>query len=140
MLHEQVQHRILDICISMGLRAQTEYKGSDWRADIYVPIEERKYAFEVQLSPQSLKKTQERQAKYLRDDVVGCWLFENEPARQKTELEKLPIFKLEQIGNDIFVSLKKRKILSLDVFIHDFLYDKIKFCHTLNPLPYVEIY
>lgn len=140
MLHAQVQQQILDICKLMGLQAQTEYSGIGWRADVYVPIEKRKYAFEVQLSHQSLKKTQERQAKYIRDGIIGCWLFEKEPARQKVELEALPIFKLEQVNNDIFVSLKKRKTLPLDVFIHDFLHDKIKFCRTLKPLPCVEIY
>lgn len=140
MLHEQVQYQILDICTSLGLSAQTEYRGNGWRADVFVPIDGRKYAFEVQLSPQSLKKTQERQAKYIRDGVVGCWLFEKEPARQKSEMEDLPIFKLEFSDNKTFVSLKKRKILSLEDFVHDFLYDKIKFCHTLTPLPFVEIY
>lgn len=140
MLHEQVQHQILEICTSLGLPAQTEYRGNGWRADVFVPIEERKYAFEVQLSPQSLRKTQERQAKYIRDGVIGCWLFEKEPARQKVEMENLPIFKLENFENRIFVSLKKRKTILLEDFVHDFLYDKIKFCHTLNTLPYVEIY
>lgn len=139
MLHEQVQHQILEICTSLGLSAQTEYRGKDWRADVFVPIDERKYAFEVQLSPQSLKKTQERQAKYIRDGVIGCWLFEKEPARQKAELEDLPIFKLVNSENRILVSLKERKTISLEDFVHDFLYDKIKFCSTLNPLPYVEI-
>ena len=89
MLHEQVQYQILDICTSLGLSAQTEYRGKDWRADVFVPIDERKYAFEIQLSPQSLRKTQERQAKYIRDGIVGCWLFEKEPARQKSEMEDL---------------------------------------------------
>ncbi len=140
MLHEQVQHQILEICNSLGLSAKIEYRGNGWRADVFVSIDERKYAFEVQLSPLSLKKTQERQAKYIRDGVIGCWLFEKEPARQKAEMENLPIFKLENSDNRIFVSLKKRKIISLEDFVHDFLYDKIKFCHTLNPLPYVEVY
>lgn len=140
MLHEKVQNQILKICNSLGLTAQTEYRGKGWRADVFVPIEDRKYAFEVQLSPQSLKKTQERQDKYIRDGVIGCWLFEKEPARQKSEMEDLPIFKLECAENRILVSLKKRKIISLEDFVHDFLYGKIKFCHTLNPLPYVEIY
>ena len=34
-LHEQVQKQILDICTSMGLQTEIEYKGKDWRADVY---------------------------------------------------------------------------------------------------------
>lgn len=139
MLHDQVKYQILEICTDMGLSAQAEYRGNGWRADIFVPTPNRKFAFEVQLSPQSLKKTQERQAKYIRDGVVGCWLFEKEPSRQKSELEDLPLFKLEQLDDNVMVSLKKRKIIPLDTFINDFLNNRIKFCHTLNPLPIVEI-
>ncbi len=138
-LHELVQQQIRDICCNMGLPTQTEYRGMDWRADVFTSTDKGKYAFEVQLSPQSLRKTQERQAKYIRDGVIGCWLFEKEPARQKIELEALPIFKLNISDNKILVSLKKRKTLPLDVFIEDFLSGKIKFCQTLNPLPQIEI-
>ncbi len=138
-LHEQVQKRILDACNSMGLQAQSEYIGKDWRADVFTSANKLQYAFEVQITPQSLKKTQERQAKYIRDGIVGCWLFEKEPARQEVEMEDLPIFKLDAVDDNIFVSLKERKTLPLDIFIHDFLHGKIKFCHTLNPLPKVEI-
>ncbi len=140
MLHKIVQQQIFDVCKAMGLQTQLEYRGKDWRADVFASNGQSQYAFEVQLSPQSLKKTQERQAKYIRDGIVGCWLFEKEPARQKVELEELPMFKLEQTKNGIIVSLKKRKTLPLDIFIYDFVNDKIRFCHTLNPLPYVEIF
>ncbi len=140
MLHDLVQQRILTICTSLGLQAKTEFSGKGWRADVFVSTQTQNYAFEIQLSPQTLKKTQERQAKYIRDGIIGCWLFEKEPAKQIKELENLPIFKIKQKDNDLFVSLKDRKTLPLDVFIHDFLFDKIKFCHTIKPLPYVEIH
>lgn len=138
-LHEQVQKQILDICTSMGLQTEVEYKGKDWRADVYTITPKGNYAFEIQLSPQSLKKTLERQAKYIRDGIIGCWLFENEPSRQKKELEELPVFRLDIIDNKTFVSLKDRKTLPLDIFIYDFLKGKIKFCHTLKPLPQIEV-
>lgn len=139
MLHDQVKFQILDICQHLGFQAQAEYRGDGWRADVYVVNAQGKFAFEVQLSPQSLKKTQERQSKYLRDGIFGCWLFEKEPARQKNEMENLPIFKLGQSDSGVNVSLKNRKTLPLGVFINDFLNNKIKFCHTLNPLPIVEV-
>ena len=138
-LHEKTQERILEACKAIGLQAEMEYRGKGWRADVFASNGNSKYAFEVQLSPQTLKRTQERQEKYIRDGIVGCWLFENEPARQRHELEGLPIFKLEDRVDDIFVSLKGRKRLHIDTFIKDFVGGRIKFCKTLNALPQITI-
>lgn len=138
-LHEKTQRKILEVCKAMGLQAQMEYRGIGWRADVFASNEDKKYAFEVQLSPQSLRKTQERQDKYIRDGIVGCWLFENEPRKNFIELENLPIFKLIEQSNDIFISLKGRKTLPLDLFINDFVNGRIRFCQTLNALPQITI-
>ena len=97
-LHELVQQQILEACDKLGLHAQMEYAGDGWRADVLVLNNGKKYAFEIQITPQSLKKTQERQEKYIKEDIVGCWLFEKEPARQSVELEDLPIFRLIEEG------------------------------------------
>lgn len=138
-LHEMTQKKILEACKAMGLQAQMEYRGKGWRADVYASSEDKKYAFEVQLSPQTFRKTQERQEKFIRDGIIGCWLFENEPRKQHQELDNLPIFKLIEENNEIYVSLKGRKKLRLDSFIYDFISGRIKFCHTLNPLPQMTI-
>lgn len=55
------------------------------------------------------------------------------------EMEDLPIFKIESENDNVFVSLKGRKTLALSTFITDFVNVRIKFCHTLNPIPYMEI-
>ena len=120
-LHELTQHKILETCVSLGLYAQMEYRGNGWRADVFASTDDKKYAFEVQVTPQSLNKTQERQEKYLKDGIIGCWLFEKEPAKQKQELEHLPIFKLLVENNDLCVSLKGRKTLPIDIFVKDFI-------------------
>ena len=138
-LHELVQQQILEACDKLGLHAQMEYAGDGWRADVLVLNNGKKYAFEIQITPQSLKKTQERQEKYIKEDIVGCWLFEKEPARQSVELEDLPIFRLIEEGGFLFVSLKGRKTLPLEIFIKDFVNERIKFCHTLKPLPRVNV-
>ena len=138
-LHGQAQNAILNACKSIDVPAQLEYRGNGYRADVMAFARGKKYAFEIQITQQSLKKTQERQEKYTVDDVVGCWLFEKEPAKQKEELEHLPIFQLIEKQNDLFVSLKGRKTLPIDVFVKDFISGKIKFCHTLNPLPIINI-
>ena len=138
--HDIVKKLILKICNKLGFEAREECGEKDWRADVLVFANGFKYAFEIQTSPQSLKKTIERQKKYIRDGVIGCWLFKNEP-RQTAELETLPLFRLsvkENIDEDgvvtwpLMVSLKGRKELPLAVFIRDFLMGKIKFCNTLD--------
>jgi len=138
-LHDNVKRQILLACNSLGFQAKEEYKGKDWRADVFVLANEIKHAFEVQITQQSLKKTLERQEKYLRDGIIGCWLFEKEPARQKEERPDLPLFKINNIENEIIISLKDRKNIPLDIFISDYLQNKIKFCQTLNILPKIEI-
>lgn len=138
-LHETVKQQIKAICKQLGLNAVEEYRGKDWRADILVEHDNIKYAFEVQTTPQSLKRTLERQEKYIRDNIVGCWLFIKSPSKQINERQDLPLFTIKEINEEIYISLKGKKILPLDTFIHDFLYGKIKFCHTMNILPQIEI-
>lgn len=137
--HDKIKRAIYNICNSLGYNAKEEYGNKGWRTDVYVESNGTRFAFEVQMSPQSLKKTVERQEKLLRDDVFGCWLFEKEPARQNVELEKLPVFKVINRDEQITVSLKGRKELPLDVFIRDFIENKIQFRNFLTPLPKINI-
>ena len=138
-IHGYVQQQIVEICNGLGLEVKSEYRGKDWRADVMVHSNDTRYAFEIQTSPQTLKRTRERQEKYKRDGIIGCWLFEKEPAKMMLEMEDLPIFKIESENDNVFVSLKGRKTLALSTFITDFVNGRIKFCHTLNPIPYMEI-
>ncbi len=128
--HDNIKNQISRICNELGYDVREEYKGKDWRADVLVLANGKKYAFEVQISKQNLNRTLERQNKYTRDNIIGCWLFEKEP-KQKDELENLPLFKISNDKN-LTVSLKDRKKLPLKTFISDFLNDEIKFCQTLN--------
>ena len=130
--HDNVKYLVANICRKLGFETREEYKGKGWRADVFVVVNGRKYAIEIQTSLQSLNKTLERQQKYISENVTGCWLFVNEP-KQDIELEKLPLFKLNnKEPNNITVSLKDRKELPIKDFIKDFLNDNIKFCNTLN--------
>lgn len=138
-LHEQAQKAIVKACKDVGIPAKEEYSGNGYRADVMVFSHDEKYAFEIQVTQQSLKKTQERQEKFIRDGVKGCWLFEKEPSRQHEELEHLPLFRLIGKQQNLYVSLKERKTLPLDVFVQDFINGRIKFCHSLNPLPIVTV-
>lgn len=128
--HDNIKNQISKICNKLGYDVREEYKGKDWRADVLVLANGKKYAFEVQISKQNLERTQERQSKYIRDNIIGCWLFEKEP-KQRDELENLPLFKISNDEN-LTVSLKDRKDIPLEIFISDFLNDRIKFCKTLD--------
>lgn len=130
--HDKVKYEVAQICRELGYEVREEYKGKDWRADVLVLANNRMYAFEIQTSTQTLKRTLERQDKYKRDVVVGCWLFEKEP-KQSEELEQLPLFKLNNNNDQLTVSLKDRKELPLDMFLRDFLQDKIRFSTILSP-------
>lgn len=138
-LHLDTQNAIVKACKSANIPVEKEYRGKGYVADVMAFANDKKYAFEVQVSPQSLKRTEERQQKYLLDNAIACWLFEKEPARQKEELEHLPIFRIIEKLNGLNVSLKGRKTLPLDVFVRDFIGGNIKFCHTLNPLPIINV-
>lgn len=138
--HDLVKRAILAICQSLGYTAKEEYRGNGWRADVYVETNDSKYAFEVQVSPQSLKKTQERQTKYIRDGITCCWLFEKEAKNMKDEFKELPLFQFAQAPDgDFIVSLKGRKELPLEVFIKDFLNNRIRFCQHIKRSPVIDV-
>ena len=138
-LHIMAQNAILDTCTRLNYPAQLEYNCDGYRPDVMVFVGDKKYAFEIQITPQSLKRTLERQEKYIHDGIIGCWLFEKEPSKMQFEIEHLPVFKLEVQDNQLFVSLKGRKVLPIDIFVKDYLNDRIKFCHHIKPLPIVTV-
>lgn len=130
--HDNVKYKVAQICRELGYEVREEYKGIDWRADVLVLANNQIYAFEIQTSSQSLKRTIERQEKYIRDKIIGCWLFEKEP-KQQEELEKLPLFKINNKDGQLTISLKDRKEITLNIFLRDFLQNKIRFSQYLNP-------
>lgn len=127
--HDLIKAAIFATCNELGFHAIQEYRGKDWRADVYVVNDSKNFAFEIQMSPQSLKKTLERQHKYVRDGVHGCWLFETAPPKLSDERPDLPLFYVtEQEGNSFSVSLSGRKELQLRDFLRNFLIGNMKFC------------
>ena len=142
-IHDKIKAIVATYCDEMGYDVSIEYRGQDWRADVMVSVNDTKYAFEIQNSPQTLKKTLERQSKYERDGVVGCWLFTYEKVRkspkENQELENLPLFNVFINDGDVWVSLKDRKTLLLKDFLYDFLNGRIKFCHKIKALPIVDL-
>lgn len=130
--HDFIKHIIFTTCEELGFLAHEEFAGNGWRADIFVETQNGKFAFEIQLSKQSLKKTLERQDKYLRDGVFGCWFFEKEPAKFYTERIDLPLFRIVSNENEVFVTIKDRETISLKRFLKDFMTGRIRFCKHLK--------
>ncbi|MFP5436783.1 MAG: hypothetical protein ACLGH8_03300 [Bacteroidia bacterium] len=126
--HNRIQMEIVSACRNMGIEAIQEYKGTDWRADVFIPNNGKPIAFEIQMSPQSLKKTLERQAKYIRDGINGCWLFENPIAKLNTERPDLPVFYVRDAGDsNLIVQLGDRGHLKLSSFLRSFISEDIQF-------------
>lgn len=125
--HEVIQQAILSSCQQLGVRAIPEYRGGDWRADVFIPDDQRPIAFEVQLSPQSLKKTLDRQTKYNRDGITGCWLFEK-PVPKLYERQSLPLFYVEEDASfKLQVNLYDRRKVHLADFLDNFVSNNIQF-------------
>ncbi|WP_392476290.1 competence protein CoiA [Nostoc sp. C110] len=128
--HLLAKTEILRVCQRLGYDAKTEVAGSDWRADVLATKPGKQgliqIAFEVQWSPQTLEVTQDRQAKYKRDGIRGCWFFQRPPESDVSH--DLPIFKLSLDSDNSLVVQTKNKSTPLSQFVEDLLSRRIRFC------------
>ena len=97
--HDRIQKEVVLACQDLGVEAIQEHRGRDWRADVYIPNLGSPIAIEIQISPQSLNRTLERQAKYIRDGVTGCWFFEKPVSKISKERPDLPLFCIEEASD-----------------------------------------
>jgi len=126
--HDRIQMQIVATCRELGFDVKQEHRGNGWRADVFLPNNGRPIAFEVQLSPQSLKRTLERQAKYNNDGVLGCWFFETSVSKLNEERPDLPLFYVEQNdGSPLMVNLGDRNRIELSAFVTNFISNNIQF-------------
>lgn len=126
--HDQIQNEILDACRILKVDARKEYRGQGWRADVYVFNGEKPIAFEIQLSAQTLRRTLERQAKYIQEGIVGCWFFQKPLSKLNEERPDLPVFYVERDENqDLIVNLGNRRKIKLIEFLLNFISNKIQF-------------
>ncbi len=126
--HSRIQMEIVSACRNIGIEAIQEYAGKGWRADVFVPNNGKPIAFEIQLSPQSLRKTIERQSKYIRDGIIGCWLFENPVTKLTEEMPDLPVFYVEdEKDSNLLVNLGDRRTVDLQIFLENFISNNIQF-------------
>jgi hypothetical protein len=128
--HLLCKTEIAKACKAMGYYVKTEANGGDWRADVLATkqVKDRlvQVAFEVQWSPQTLEETEERQQKYIRDDIRCCWLFKDLPTRQSRQ--DIPMFKLKLDENQIPTVIVEGKDFIVSKFITELLSFHFRFC------------
>ncbi len=138
-LHLKAKAEIARAVASAGYEAVTEDIGPDWKADVMAKKGTVRVAFEVQLSKQSLEETKERQARYARDGIRGCWFFLRPPRRACPDRD-LPLFEL---SDRLLVepsdgtpepqpTPKTLKNVQLADFVAALLTRRIRFCNLLT--------
>lgn len=76
--HIEAKDLLFGALTNFGMNPRTEVSGGTgkdrWRADLYFEIDGRKIAIELQRSPQTLRKFEDRQARYARHNIECYWL------------------------------------------------------------------
>jgi Competence protein CoiA-like family len=114
--HLYAKYAILLACLETGYEASTEWDEGPWRADVLARQGNRRVAFEVQWIRQSLAEMLERQERYRRSGVRGCWLVREAPEEMirsgLSDLEarqELPLFELSWDGTGFAVLVNGRQ-------------------------------
>lgn len=141
--HLRAEAEILNACRDAGYSAISEKTGLDWRADVYAEKGKSKIAFEVQWSRQTLEETQERQARYKRDGITGCWFFRKPPFDSDNwqANKELPLFQIlsDQASDQPFsvyapsFHCYEEKPLHIYNFVLSLLERKIRYRSLMTP-------
>lgn len=100
--HKTAKKFIINQLSKKGITAVQEKIGFEWIADIYFEIDDKKYAIEIQRSPQTLPTYLERQEKYNNSDVEAIWLLKH--SRYKTISKAIGYYILKNVYNNKFPS------------------------------------
>jgi len=82
--HLQMKLEIYKACQELGWNAELEYIGEKFRADVLAVKDERKIAFEIQLSRQDLQTTINRQNILHKAGIRCAWFFNRIPKGYRT--------------------------------------------------------
>ncbi len=132
--HIKSKIEIIKGCRLAGWNAIPEVSGTNWRADVLANKENKKIAFEVQWSYQTLDMTLLRQRKYESSGVRCCWLFKKPPKDMcdyNGDIESnkyIPAFKLIQHEDLSLRVVFDGRNIPLNLFISDLLKGRYKYC------------
>lgn len=93
MWHKLVKRIISYTLNELGYQPQEEKQGLDWIADVFIEIDSREIAFEIQRSPQTLEKYLERTKKYTRDNIEVFWIL---PEKEYMTLNKAITYQIKE--------------------------------------------
>lgn len=73
--HLRLKQLVASACQEAGWQVDIEHSGPDWRADVYASRGGTKLALEIQLSPTTFEELLDRERRYERDGIRGCWFY-----------------------------------------------------------------
>lgn len=111
--HLECKRIIYQTAKEHGYLSEMEAVGDGWRADVLVKAGERRFAFEIQLSEQSLKETLTRSLNFLKGGVVPIWLMGKKNVSQLTQetpgfKRGIPGFEVRPKGKPIVIPDQSR--------------------------------
>ncbi|CAD0009458.1 competence protein CoiA family protein [Flavobacterium chungangense] len=123
--HKTAKKLIINQLSKKGIMAVEEKIGFKWIADIYFEFNGKKYAIEIQRSPQTLETYLERQKRYNNSNVETIWLLKH--PRYKTVTKAIGYYILKKEYDNKFPSCGIMPSLkSLPIFYIDELDFQIK--------------
>ena len=133
--HLAAKLAIVQGCERAGFQPHPEWLEDGWRADILAVRGPLRIAFEVQWSRLSLEETVQRQDRYARAGVRGCWFFRYPPVglRQPHDEQPLvarhdlPAFLLPHDPDGAPCVCLNGHTLPLDRFVAQLLSGKVRF-------------
>ena len=136
--HLRAKIEIIEACKENGWKAIPEFSESNWRADVLAIQDNKRIAFEVQWSRQTIEDTKFRQSRYKESNVRGCWFFRTAPKelREYDEYLKadkeIPAFKIFKDDNSNIVAQLKQTQLPLKSLVESLLKGQLKFCEYVR--------
>jgi hypothetical protein len=112
--HEEAKSIIAQACLDAGWEVDTEVSGPGYEADVMATRDDKKVAFEVQLSYQTKDVTEERRSKFESDNVKDFWLFRKMPASCDG---RKPRFHVIEIKGDAYSVKHWERELPLEEFV-----------------------
>jgi len=115
--HRTTKRIIISELLKLGHVAIEEQKGDKWIADVYLEIDGRKIAFEIQHSPQTLTTYLDRQNKYKDSKVETYWLLYH--PRYVTITKAIKKYVIKEVNNKLPPGGTYPSLNSLPVFYID---------------------
>lgn len=143
--HLKAKIEIVEACKENGWKAIPEFSEINWVADVLAVQNEKRIAFEVQWSKQTLEETKFRQERYKESNVRGCWFFRTAPKELRNYDQTLiadkdiPAFRIFKGENSAIVAQLRQTQMPLRDLVDNLLKRKLKFCNHVRLKPRQEV-